>query len=119
MNILARKSVNLNLDKFGEILNVHIRYMTKYGHICLPFVQQIISQFSIMMSSFRSGLYGAVMEARSYDERHQTLIRFKWREERPAVISPKYCLIASLAQLFPQHPVGRYVGLHVWTDELL
>lgn len=76
--------------------------MTEIAQICLPFHPTSFGQFSVMTSSLSSRVCGAVMQARSNDDRHQTLSFyrvFKWKEEpwRPAVISPEYCLIGSTA----------------------
>lgn len=89
-----------------------------------------------MTSSFRSWVRGAVMQARSSDGRHQTLIFyrvFKWKEEpwRPAVISPEHCLIGRTVSSSSRREIRRSclcvhapehthacVCVCVWMDEV-
>lgn len=83
--------------------------MTKDAHTC--FIQQVFGQFSIMTSSFQSWVCGAVMQARLKDERRQTsFIEFLNGKRDLGVRQWSHLIVTSLAQLFPQHPVGRYVG---------
>lgn len=102
--------------------------MTKDAHIC--FIQQVFGQFSIMTSSFRSWVCGAVMQSRLKDERRQTsFIEFLNGKRDLGIRRWSHLIVTSLAQLFPQHPVGRYVGcicvctrlntrVCVWMNEL-